>query len=504
MSDSPGNDNQPVTVIVPASAAPERGADAPPPRSRRTTVRVVTIASLCLTLLLLLGVVVVLPDLVAERAAGGPPAAQGTPAPAAAPAPPSQDAQRLAKDKRAAESILGAVLRKQTELEAEGVATWGGSDYDAALDTLANGDAELQAQRYVEAAASYEKVGVQLDALSASKPGRLVSALEAGEDALAANDGPAARRQFGIALAIDGQSERARAGMLRARVLEQVLALIEAGAVEEAQGNLEAAHEQYAAALALDAQSAPAVAARDAVAAKIRQRAFNDAMSAALTALESSDFAASRAALARAEGVWPGTPEAADLGTRLQLAIQASRIEAHRNEARTLERDERWAQAAEHYAAALAIDSKAAFARAGRGRSLAKARIHAELDAYLAAPGRLSAAGPRERAHQLLAAAAGFDAGSEPKLADKVGRLTAALELAETPMPVKLRSDNLTEVTVYKVGRFGRFTSRDLLLPPGSYVAVGKRTGYRDVRVEFTLTGGEEAAPVTIRCQERI
>ncbi len=69
---------------------------------------------------------------------------------------------------------------------------------------------------------------------------------------------------------------------------------------------------------------------------------------------------------------------------------------------------------------------------------------------------------------------------------------------------MQIRSDNLTDVTVYKVGRFGRFASRDLLLPPGTYVAVGTRIGYRDVRVEFTLMAGQEPAMVTVRCQEKI
>ena len=71
-------------------------------------------------------------------------------------------------------------------------------------------------------------------------------------------------------------------------------------------------------------------------------------------------------------------------------------------------------------------------------------------------------------------------------------------------MQVRLQSDNFTDVTVYKVGRFGRFADRDLLLPPGTYVAVGTRSGYRDVRVEFTLTAGQEPGDVSVRCQEKI
>ena len=38
----------------------------------------------------------------------------------------------------------------------------------------------------------------------------------------------------------------------------------------------------------------------------------------------------------------------------------------------------------------------------------------------------------------------------------------------------------------------------------GRYVAVGRRVGYRDVRVEFTVSGGGEAGSIIVRCQEKI
>jgi tetratricopeptide (TPR) repeat protein len=292
--------------------------------------------------------------------------------------------------------------------------------------------------------------------------------------------------------------------MSRAKVLEEVVALIAEGAELEARGELDQAKQRFASALALDPLSPRAALAHEAVVAKIRQREFQAAMSIALTALERGDFAASRAALTRADAIQPGAPEVADVSKRLQLAVQMSRISAYRKAAEDLERDERWQEASERYAAALGVDSNAAFARAGRDRSLVKARIHSELDAYISALSRLNAPGPREKARQLLGAAAGFDAASEPKLAAKVDRLGKALLLAETPVRVELQSDNLTDVTLYKVARFGRFASRDLELLPGTYVAVGKRSGYRDVRVEFTLVAGGDPAPIAIRCLEKI
>ena len=189
---------------------------------------------------------------------------------------------------------------------------------------------------------------------------------------------------------------------------------------------------------------------------------------------------------------------------RLQLAVQSSRIGDHRRQAQALARDERWREAGAQYGAVLAIDAKAAFARTGRQQSLARARIHAELDAYLTELERLGAQGPRDNARLLLATVADLDTTSEPKLAAKAARLAEALEIAQMPVPVRLQSDNFTEVTVNKVGRFGRFASRELLLPPGTYVAVGTRPGFRDVRVQFTLAAGQQAVYVDIRCQEKI
>lgn len=501
MTDPTDKETQPVTVIIPRSASGASPADTA--GARGATLRWLAIGALSLTLLLLAGVIVVLPDLVAERRGRDrPPVAE--PRQASPPAAPSVDAKRVAREKREAERLLGVVLRAQTELEAEGVAVWGGQEYDAARDSLAAGDAALQLERYADAARDYERAVAQLEGLRASMAKRLADALAAGDAALADGEGPGARNSFEVALAIEPHNPRAQQGMQRARVLEEVIALVSAGAQDEARDELDAAMQTYSAALALDPHSQLARAAHDRVAARIRERDFHAAMSVALVALENNDFEASRRALERAEALEPGSPNVADTRQRLRLAVQRDRIETHRREARTLERQEQWQKASQHYAAVLAIDPNAAFARHGKQKSLARARIHAELDAYLAALGRLSAPGPRENARRLIAAAAEGDAASEPKLVAKVERLEKAIEIAETPLQVRIRSDNLTDVTVYKVGRFGRFASRDLLLPPGTYVAVGTRTGYRDVRVEFTLMAGQEPAMVTVRCQEKI
>ncbi len=115
MSVPTDNDNQPVTVIVPGPAAAQETGDSRAWRPPGATLRLVTIVVLCLMLLVLVGVIVVLPDLVAKRVTE-----EQKPAPVipleTSPPPPSADTQRIAREKREAENKLGIVLRKQTEL----------------------------------------------------------------------------------------------------------------------------------------------------------------------------------------------------------------------------------------------------------------------------------------------------------------------------------------------------------------------------------------------------
>ena len=91
-----------------------------------------------------------------------------------------------------------------------------------------------------------------------------------------------------------------------------------------------------------------------------------------------------------------------------------------------------------------------------------------------------------------------------PVLSSQIEKLEVLLKQANTPITVALRSDLQTEVMVYKVARLGKFDQRELSLRPGTYTAVGSRAGYRDVRLEFTVTPDSPPPSVTIACTEAI
>ena len=75
---------------------------------------------------------------------------------------------------------------------------------------------------------------------------------------------------------------------------------------------------------------------------------------------------------------------------------------------------------------------------------------------------------------------------------------------ARTTVPVIIESDGETEVAVYKVGKLGRFQSKELSLRPGTYTVTGARSGYKDVRRSLSVRAGSTSLRITVSCTEKI
>ncbi len=152
--------------------------------------------------------------------------------------------------------------------------------------------------------------------------------------------------------------------------------------------------------------------------------------------------------------------------------------------------------------AVLKIDPAIQFAVRGKRLSQERVMLEKRLNFYLERPSVLESDRHLQNATSLLEEVRKI----EPKgtrLTSQIERLDQLVSTAKTPVRVTLESDNLTQVAVYKVGRLGRFTARDLDLRPGTYTVVGTRNGYKDVRQQIVVKPGEEMH-VTVVCKERI
>lgn len=495
---------QPVAVDIARSPAPvPAGATRP----------ALPVPALVIGALLLLAALVffVLPDYVARQratpapassaGAAAPPATGAQPAPAA-PATPYAEAA-AERERAAAKEALDALLAAQHELEERNAPTWAASELAQAAALAADGDLAYRGGEYGAARAKYAEAAVQLRAVLDGIEPRLRDRLVRGAAALAAGSSAAASALFGEALAIDPANADAQSGLQRAGTLDRVLELSARAAAAAAAGDLAQAEQGYTEALALDAAHEPARQALAALRARAAEQRYTQRLSAGFGALAAGDHATAAREFRAALALRKDSTEARDGLQQAEFQLSQQRITALLASARRSVASERWAEAKRDFDAALAIDAALGPALEGSRDATGRLALDEALAALERSPDRLLDASTRERTGELIARAETI-ADPGPRLQTRLATARRLLASYRAPLALRLRSDGQTEVSVLRVGSYGALTERTLELPPGDYVAVGRRSGYRDVRVEFRLRPGQAPAEVRVQCAEKV
>ncbi len=415
---------------------------------------------------------------------------------------PWRKAQQFALRKESQE-ILQQLLDAQQALEERGVTAWGRKQYEQALEQARSGDAEYSRQNFSRAREHYARALEIFTGLLQGVEKLFSSTMETGNAALVAGDAVAAEKAFSIALAIDPIDRTALLGMERTGTLDEVMGLVDRGDELLRDGNPEEAKALYQQALELDGHSERARQQLQSAQSRISENAFNLAMSSGFRLLEQESYAQAQEAFSRALKLKPRSRDARSGVEQAQHRITAEKINGLLKQAETAEQNEDWQEAASAYEAALKLDGNLGNAREGKRRAALRNEIHNKLEQAIAQPERLFDRGVY---NQTAAFRDKIRALSEPGpvLSGQLAKLNRLLVLADTPVAVRFSSDNLTRVTLYKVGELGYFTSKSLSLRPGNYVAVGRRDGYRDVRVEFFVGPDKAMEPVVVSSNEKI
>jgi len=437
-----------------------------------------------------------------------PPRAPAPPAvavskPAAPPPIHKADPAEDVRQRLAAEEAAARYREQESELAHRDAGTWAPDDWAAALAAAKEAAAAVAGRDYAGAIEHYEDASRRLTGISEQAGVAFTKALAAGNAAIDARNSETAIKAFQLALAIRPGDEHAKRGLGRAQRLDDVLARVAAGEARESAGDLRSARQEYAAAVKLDPAYKAAAAALARIDRRLAAQRFDQLMSQGLTQLQGSDWAAAEQSFHSALKLRPNHPSAADGLARAKEGLQRETLARLEREGRALESAERWKEAQAVYRRAAAIDPAIDFAREGVARSSRMIALEARIANYLAEPERLYSRPVREEARGFLAALNNETAGGA-RLAEAKRRLQAALVRAATKITVRLTSDNATAVTLYRVGRLGRFRKRELTLTPGTYTLVGSRPGYKDVRRELVVAPDSEPPRVYIACEERV
>jgi len=510
------------TSISPQRKDPTSPAAAPAPGSPGDGLKPKTVGvSLAVLVVLLLGVVFLLPNLSTERreAPGENTGSDVERDPAAVAGDAAGDTEEsvdfnenlnqvVGEDERLrarseAERALGELLSNVDTLEQRAVQRWGGLRFAEAQAAYDAGDAAYLEKDYVTAAARYAEAKTIIEPLIGEVDAVFERTLAEAKTAFEAGNTVEALQLFELAAAISPNDAEANAGYERARNLDTVLSLVSQGEVYEGDLELDAALLSYEKAVELDPEWDPATEGAERVRETMRQMEFDQRMTEGLLALEDGDYRTARAAFTMAKTLKPESREPADGLLQVDQGLKLGGIASLEQMAYSQEAGEQWQVAGETYEKILAIDANLAFAQEGLTRARRMAALHSQLEGYIEDPDRLSRSSTMQTATRLVVDITRMPEIG-PRLAGQRDELSRLLKRAATPLRVQLVSDNQTDVSIYRVGKLGAFTSQELTLRPGTYVAVGSRPGYRDVRLEFKVGPEVDMQPIIVRCEEAI
>ncbi len=484
-------------VLVPPDGGGQGGGDG------TDTGKVFVFVGLAVLLLLAAIVIWVLPDL-GEKSATGPrvPPVLQEQRQSVASTPAS--AENTNTDSQAAEvaGLLGVWHTRQAVFEAENGALWGGDQYRLALEEAARCDNQSAQKNYDDALVACDKAISSIEELTASKEERLAEAISAGFVFLENGEADKAAYQFDIALAIDPAGNQAQKGVQQLAVRAEVLSLVQQGKAQEKDGDFHGAVKLFKQAVVLDPDFQPARLALTKTKEAIAEQSFQQSMGRALAALAESKFAAARTALKEARSIRPGDPVLVDLAGQIagyELSANLSRL---REKSITLESQEKWQQVVDICRQALTLSSTASFAVSCQDRAQRRLDLDKRLQSILAQPERLFDKDSLLMAKEIRRFAMGVSSPG-PRLSGQIKELASLIDLAEAEVSVLLRSDTLTDIVIYHVGRLGHFAEKKLVLNTGNYTVVGSRQGFRDVRQTLRVRPGSELV-FTVRCEEPI
>ena len=328
-------------------------------------------------------------------------------------------------------------------------------------------------------------------------------ALEEGRAALADGDAIAAIAAFRRAAALEPGNTAAENGLRNSEVLAEVHALETAALAHEERHEREAATRAARRVLDLEPNSEIARGViRRAVTAAERGN-YRDLVTRGLAALEARQYQSALDAFSSAAEHEPAAPEVIDGLARARAGLKQDAVSRHLALAAEAEKAENWALGVGEYRSVLALEPSSAVAQDGEVRSSERLELTRRVEFHLANPDRLATTEVLEEAADLVAEAQAVTPRG-PRFSDLIDRLDRLVVQTSIPVPVLLESDGLTDVVVFRVGELGAFDRQTIELRPGTYTVVGRREGFRDVRLVIKVGPGQSPPTVRVFCTEAI
>ena len=451
--------------------------------------------------------------------------------------PPSLIAEKT-RYRQQSQSLLASILALRDKLMVQSVDQWAQAQFNNAMALVTEGDEQYSFGKYQSSLDSYQRAFADLQELDRLAADTLEQSLAEATQAIARADTAdiaLVRGATSLALAIAPEDTRVKDLNKLAQGFSELVEALSQGDREFEKQQYQLAEGFYQSALAIIPEHQRAKDSLRKTQIAIDEKNFIRLMSEGYTLLNNAldnalnnstyDNSAYDDALKKftqAQAIYSSYSNSATSTVNAESEKTTERLEsvkqaiAQLNNQRSqqaikqqliaaadFEKQEQWQQAQAIYQRLLDTDNSLIDVKTKQLKATVRAKLDKDIVSILKDPLKLADKNVYSDAQRILNDAKGIN-NPQAKLRAQIEQLSSVIERSQIPIEVLLLSDQQTDVTLFKVAKLGAFQERRVQLTPGRYIIAGSRKGYRDVRIELTVTATEEIGPVQITCTERI
>lgn len=404
-------------------------------------------------------------------------------------------------------------ILKKSDAEKDSLSIWAQEDYEIALVFGQKADNFKNKKEYKNSEELYKKAIEKIDEILVKKEQILNQFINQGTDLLDEDKLKQAKSVFIKAQAIDNKNKLVIRSLERISNRDKVIGLYNQSIELEKNNELDEAIKLLQKILIIEPEFSKINGKLTALKEKKTGRDLNKLISQILEALDKNNLKLANKQIKIAKKMNSTDPVIEELEIRIKDNNKIEQIKKLQKVVRKQIRNEQWKNARNTYQKILTLDPDVSSAIVGREKAVAYIYLNKLIDDIILKPERLQNEQILEKSKKNLKFINNelqqkenlyFSKIKTPELNKKISSAEKIIKDASISINITIKSDNETEIVIYKVGKLGRFVEKNLKLRPGQYTIVGSKDGYRDFRKTVKITAADQMLLINVYCREKI
>ncbi len=404
-------------------------------------------------------------------------------------------------------------MLKKSDAENINMPVWSNEDYKEALAIAEKAELFKQDKQFDLANKHYNKAIAIIEKVLEGKEQIQNELIEKANTALEKENLNEAKQLFEQAQSIDANNDKILKGLYRLENRNEVNKIFLLVNENENNQHLDTAIKNLQRILSIEQDHRKAKDKLIIIKDKKSKIDYDNAINETLNALENNNLKKAQQTLTIAKNINSSDPVISELTIRINEETKSIAINSLQNKAINLEKKEHWQSALDSYRNILKYDPDTSNALINVQRVKLYIKINELLDNIILKSERLQDDNILNSSNNTLVYIESeyeekqnflYPLSKTPNLAKKIITAKKLLSEASRDIPVTIKSDNETDIVIYKIGKFGKLNEKSIYLKPGRYTIVGKRDGYRDFRKLIQIKASDQLVNVNVLCREKI